>query len=155
MPGFRFLPGGLPPQTLKRRAQSPRTREETVEKLAPILEVVTLCINLFAVLVLVAGVVLCAKNLLVAVTGSAPRADKLAGLQHTKIELGGFVLLGLEILIVADIIETIVNPSFEDILRLAAIVAIRTVISYFLGREVDGVNTSMEELENRRRAARK
>lgn len=126
-----------------------------MEKLAPILEVVTLCINLFAVLVLVAGVVLCAKNLLVAVAGSAPRADKLAGLQHIKIELGGFVLLGLEILIVADIIETIVNPSFEDILRLAAIVAIRTVISYFLGREVDGVNTSMEELENRRRAARK
>ena len=39
-------------------------------------------------------------------------------------------------LIVADIIDSIAKPTFEDILRLAAIVAIRTVISYFLNKEI-------------------
>ena len=50
--------------------------------------------------------------------------------------LGAYILLSLEILIAADIIETIMNPSLEDIFILAAVVVIRTVISYFLGKEI-------------------
>lgn len=51
--------------------------------------------------------------------------------------LGSYILLSLEILIAADIIETIMNPSPEDIFILAAVVVIRTVISYFLGKEIE------------------
>ncbi|RVU54142.1 DUF1622 domain-containing protein [Anaerosphaera multitolerans] len=53
-----------------------------------------------------------------------------------KNRLGGIVLLGLEILIIADIVETIINPTFDEIALLAAIVAIRTAISYFLNKEI-------------------
>ncbi len=51
--------------------------------------------------------------------------------------LGSYVLLGLEILIAADIIETIIHPTFADIVRLAVVVVIRTVISYFLNMEIE------------------
>ncbi|MBO0476387.1 DUF1622 domain-containing protein [Vagococcus sp. DIV0080] len=54
-----------------------------------------------------------------------------------KIYLGSYVLLSLEVLIASDIIETILNPSIEDILILAGIVVIRTAISYFLGKEIE------------------
>jgi uncharacterized membrane protein len=51
-------------------------------------------------------------------------------------KLGSYLLLGLEFLISADIIATIVDPTLNGIAILASIVAIRTVISYFLEKEV-------------------
>ncbi len=51
--------------------------------------------------------------------------------------LGTYILFGLEFMIAGDIIHTFIKPSQEDLLVLGTIVAIRTVISYFLGREVD------------------
>ena len=51
--------------------------------------------------------------------------------------LGIYILFGLEFMIAADIIHTFIKPSQEDLIVLATIVGIRTVISYFLGREVD------------------
>ena len=49
---------------------------------------------------------------------------------------GSYLLLGLEFLIAADIILTITHPTLEEIAILASIVGIRTVISYFLDREM-------------------
>lgn len=40
-------------------------------------------------------------------------------------------------LIASDIIETILNPSTQDIIILGGIVVIRTAISYFLGKEIE------------------
>jgi uncharacterized membrane protein len=51
-------------------------------------------------------------------------------------QLGAHLLLGLEIFIAADIISSVVSPSWDKVGILAAIVAIRTVLSYFLRREV-------------------
>jgi uncharacterized membrane protein len=56
---------------------------------------------------------------------------------YVKMYLGSYVLLSLEVLIASDIIETILNPSIEDILILAGVVVIRTAISYFLGKEME------------------
>lgn len=49
---------------------------------------------------------------------------------------GSYLLLGLEFLIAADIILTISQPSLEEIIILASIVGIRTVISHFLDKEM-------------------
>lgn len=51
-------------------------------------------------------------------------------------QFGSYLLLGLEFLIAADIILTITHPSLEEIAILASIVGIRTVISYFLDKEM-------------------
>jgi uncharacterized membrane protein len=53
--------------------------------------------------------------------------------------LGRSILLGLEVLIIADIIRTIiVDPTLESVGVLAAIVAIRIVLSFSLEVEIDG-----------------
>ncbi|MFO7887159.1 MAG: DUF1622 domain-containing protein [Eubacteriales bacterium] len=57
--------------------------------------------------------------------------------EELRIKLGSYILIGLEILIVADIIETIINPTLEEVARLGAIVLIRTFISYFLEKELE------------------
>jgi len=53
-----------------------------------------------------------------------------------RYQMGSYLLLGLEFLIAADIIGTITHPTLRDMAVLASIVLIRTVISYFLEREV-------------------
>lgn len=53
-------------------------------------------------------------------------------------DLGVYILLGLEFMIASDIIYTIFKPDERRILGLAAIVVIRTFISYFLNLELKG-----------------
>lgn len=50
--------------------------------------------------------------------------------------LGYHLLLGLEFLIAADIIDTLMKPTLQDLLVLGAIIVIRTVISYSLNAEL-------------------
>src|SRR5436305_4638197 len=56
--------------------------------------------------------------------------------KHLRHLLGYYLLLGLEFLIAADIIDTLMKPSVQDLIVLGAIVVIRTVISYSLNAEL-------------------
>jgi uncharacterized membrane protein len=54
--------------------------------------------------------------------------------------LGGAILLGLEVLVAADLVRTITSkPSLEDALILGIIVVIRTVLSLSIQIEIEGV----------------
>ncbi len=54
--------------------------------------------------------------------------------------LGRGILLGLEILVIADIIRTIVvDPTLSSALSLGLIVVVRIVLSFAIDIEVDGV----------------
>jgi uncharacterized membrane protein len=54
-----------------------------------------------------------------------------------RLFLGRYLALGLEFQIGADILSTAVAPTFEDVLLLGAIVVIRTVLNYFLSKELE------------------
>lgn len=109
-----------------------------MEQLAPVLDVVTTCLSLFSIVVLIWGVVVSAKDFFVYQYRTRRRESEPYELTETKNVLGRYILFSLEILIASDIVASIINPSLEDIIRLAAIVAIRTVISYFLNKEIKG-----------------
>lgn len=51
-------------------------------------------------------------------------------------DFGYYILLGLEFLIAADIILTILKPTNEELIELGGIVVIRILLSYFLGKEI-------------------
>ncbi len=57
-------------------------------------------------------------------------------------QLGCYLLLGLEFLIAADVIDTVTHPTLQEVALLGGIVTIRTVISYFLDRELAHVHPS-------------
>jgi len=65
------------------------------------------------------------------------RTGTSSSIRDVRHNVGQHLLLGLEFLIGADVIRTIIEPGLEEIAILAAIVAIRTVISYFLNREME------------------
>jgi uncharacterized membrane protein len=65
------------------------------------------------------------------------RGDTYATLRQ---RLGQAILLGLEVLIVGDIVRTIiVEPTVESVAVLGLIVVIRIVLSFSLEVEIDGV----------------
>jgi uncharacterized membrane protein len=59
--------------------------------------------------------------------------------EELRRNLGRSILLGLEVLIVADIVRTIiVDPTLESVAVLGAIVVIRILLSFSLEVEIDG-----------------
>jgi uncharacterized membrane protein len=63
-------------------------------------------------------------------------ADEISMSELLRQKLGAHLLLGLEIFIAADVISSVVSPTWSKVGLLAAIVGIRTVLSYFLRMEV-------------------
>lgn len=53
-----------------------------------------------------------------------------------RLRLGRWLSLGLEFELAADIVRTAVAPGWGDIGKLAAIVVIRTVLNFFLERDI-------------------
>ncbi len=103
----------------------------------PIFDFIVVCLNFLSIFVIVWGVLIAGIDF---VRYELTEKDRLVAAREKNFirnYLGSYVLLGLEILIAADIIETIIHPTFEDIVRLAAVVIIRTVISYFLNKEIE------------------
>jgi uncharacterized membrane protein len=45
------------------------------------------------------------------------------------------IVFGLEFLIAADILETLLSPTQQDLINLAVVVVIRTILGYFLSKE--------------------
>ncbi len=55
---------------------------------------------------------------------------------NIRIELGQHLALGLEFLVGKDIIESLVHPTWDDLGKLCAIIAIRSALTLFLGYEL-------------------
>jgi len=66
-------------------------------------------------------------------------ADGRQGYQTLRATFGGVLLLGIEILVAADLIRTVaVTPTLEGVAVLGLIVLIRTFLSFSLEVEIDG-----------------
>lgn len=107
---------------------------ETVESFFTVIAVV---FEIIGAIAMVAGFVV-AVVLAVRALGrrESPRSAYLV-LRNT---LGAAILLGLEVLVAADLIRTITSkPSIEDALILGLIVLIGTVLSMSIQIEIEGV----------------
>ncbi|WP_414585652.1 DUF1622 domain-containing protein [Scytonema sp. PCC 10023] len=65
-----------------------------------------------------------------------------------RLKLGRVLALGLEFTVASDILRTAVAPTRQDILNLGAIVLLRTLLNYFLEREIrEGEQRRLPEQE--------
>lgn len=73
----------------------------------------------------------------IAVSRALIRGEGLApNVRTIWLHYASWILLALEFALAADLIETIVAPSWEEIGRLGSIAAIRIALGYFLGRDI-------------------
>ncbi len=54
--------------------------------------------------------------------------------------VGNYILLGLDFYIVSDILSSMLHPEWQELISLAIIGLLRTVIGYFLGKEIAETN---------------
>ena len=90
-----------------------------------------------------AGVVVLAIGSLWALASAVPmlfRGDIVEAYGRARHMIGRSILLGLEILIIADIVKTItIETTLESAATLALIVLVRTFLSFSLEIELDGI----------------
>lgn len=66
-------------------------------------------------------------------------------LRVIRADLGTYLLLGLELLIAADILKTILDPGMQELALLGGIVLLRTVLSFFLDKEIKEIDKERHE----------
>lgn len=105
------------------------TFEELAEHIAKVLEIA-------GVFVLLAGILWSAVRYLQHVRR---RATTPSAYTHFRRSLGRSILLGLELLVAADIIHTVAaTPTFESLGVLGLLILIRTFLSIEIEMEIDG-----------------
>jgi uncharacterized membrane protein len=95
---------------------------------------VALGVEIIAVILIAVGAVEAVIGLM------KPKYDPLrpfAWKREVFIRLGSWLLLGLEFALAADIVRSAISPTWAQIGQLAAIAAIRTVLNFFLERDVE------------------
>ena len=108
--------------------------EESYDRaLVDFIELMILLANFAGALVIAIAVVRALASYLVALVisggGETPK-------ESVRLSLGRSLSLALEFQLGADILGTALDPSREDLIILGAIAALRTILNFFLGREL-------------------
>jgi len=102
---------------------------------AEVMEAVSTAFEVVGVAIFAIGALILAVRIAAGLFGGRPRVTYIG----VRNELGRIILLGLEILIIADIIQTItVDLTLENALTLGVIVLVRTFLSFSLEVELEG-----------------
>lgn len=95
---------------------------------------VSFLLNIIGALIIILGVVISLFEFIKKEIAGKKEAMKLN--ESIRIRLGSYLVLALEFFIAGDIIKTIITPTWESLGILGAIVVIRTVLSYFLTKDL-------------------
>jgi len=87
----------------------------------------TFAISVISIVLILVGVLITLYNLGIKIFFT--KGDYYA---ETRLQFSRFLLLALEFQIAADILETVLKPDWEEFAKLAATIAIRSVLSYIL-----------------------
>ena len=113
-----------------------------MDKFHVIIELICFALNVVGALITIWGAVIAffaflRKELL-------KRAEAVRLNDSIRIKLGSYLVLALEFFIAADIVRTIITPSWESVGILGVIVVIRTILSYFLTRDLKDYSKQKE-----------
>ena len=99
-----------------------------------IINIVSLCLNIVGALIVLLGT---AVSLVEFLRKEIFERSEVVRLNEAiRIKLGSYLVLGLEFFIAGDIVKTIITPTWESLGILGAIVVIRTILSYFLTKDL-------------------
>ena len=98
------------------------------------LEVIAFGIDLVAVGVMLIGFVLAIVRFVP--TLARPAGTAIGEVQIIRCSLGSYIVFALELMIVSDLLHSVVSRTLEDLYFLAGIIVLRTLIAYFLNKEI-------------------
>jgi uncharacterized membrane protein len=68
-------------------------------------------------------------------------------ISQLRVSFGSWLVLALEFQLGSDILSTTIAPSFNELAQLAIIATIRTLLNYFLQKDLDTVRRSREGVD--------
>lgn len=111
--------------------------------LVHVLEHVAAWIDLLAIGIMLIGMIRFLIGFLRAET-RRKEPERARIINGERIELARYILAGLTVFIVSDIMHTALSLDLGDLLFLGLLVAIRAAVSHFLGREVRQIKENPE-----------
>jgi len=128
---------------LENLSASPGVLHGELARLAEALEWVSAGIDLASIAIMLVGSLRFIVGFIQA-EAAGEAAERLKRIDRHRMELGRYILSALELLIVSDIIHTALSLQLTDLLFLAALVLIRSMISFFLNREIREIRGEMD-----------
>jgi uncharacterized membrane protein len=125
----KFLP--VRPSASPRGEQARRIKMQTFHQ---IINSISFSLNIIGALILMWGIFIALFEFLEKEVLHRHIAVKLN--ESIRIKLGSYLVLALEFFIAGDIIKTVITPTWETLGILGAIVIIRTILSYFLTKDL-------------------
>lgn len=116
-----------------------------LESIAPALEYAVAGINLVGAAVLTWGVLVGVIGFVRIESRRMSRRPCEGQRAELRRAVGFYLLLALELLIAADIIETMVKPTLEQLALLGGVVVIRIAVSWSLTRELSHESQSISK----------
>lgn len=105
-------------------------------------------ISILSLIVISYGSVLAILRFIQNEVGRINGKFSLKTLNSIKINFSYYLLLGLDFLIASDVIRTIVENTIQDLTILGVSVLIRTILSYFLGKEMKEDTSLRKEIDD-------
>jgi uncharacterized membrane protein len=95
-------------------------------------------ISFFGIIIILSGIIFAVYQyicyLILEVSTQGDKINKI------RLDLGRILILGLEFIIAADLIGTTTAPDYYSVGIVAIVVAIRTILSYSLNRELKSLS---------------
>ena len=114
--------------------------EHLLDILATFISIVSLLIVTYGALI---GAILFVINEFKRLTGKFSTYN----IRKLRATFGTYLLLGLEFLIAADILKTVLEPSLYELGILGGIVVLRTILSVFLNKEIKELEDENKQID--------
>ena len=113
-----------------------------------IVEWIAVAIDLTASLIMVVAFIIAVVGLVRGGFSAGNAHGRIRNLQVVRCELGVKLVFALEMLIIADLLHTVISRSVDDLILVGGLVVIRTVIAYFLNKEIEEVGAQLAKPGN-------
>ncbi|MEP6647061.1 MAG: DUF1622 domain-containing protein [Saprospiraceae bacterium] len=110
--------------------------QSVVMNLHELYKQIVIVIELVATIMLVFGFMKTAILYFITESRQLSKTAKQMDFSSLRALLGSYILMGLDMYIVADLIHSLIEPTMQDLLMLGLIVVIRTAIGFFLSKEI-------------------
>lgn len=110
-----------------------------MEQVTTVLEMIAFAIDLAGIAILVLAALKFIAHFVGFEIKRLHGLECVEGIRNLRLQLGSYILLSLEFVIISDIIQSAITRSLDDLLTLGLLVIIRIALSFFLGRELSEV----------------
>ena len=110
-----------------------------MEQVTIVLETIAIAIDLVGIAILIYAALKFIGHFLGFEIKRLRGLECIDAIRNMRLQLGSYILLSLEFIIISDIIQTAISVNVDDLLSLGLLVVIRVALSFFLGRELSEV----------------